>query len=84
VAGPWGHRASGDDGPSGGASPPPAQDFPPAPSTVRHVTADGGLTQKVLLTLDDGKAIESVLLCYPHGPARAPGRATVCVSTQAG
>lgn len=58
--------------------------FPAAPTTLRHLTADGGLTQKVLLRLDDGEAIESVLLCYPSGPARSSGRATVCISTQAG
>jgi 23S rRNA (adenine2503-C2)-methyltransferase len=57
--------------------------FPAAPATVRHVTADGGLTHKVLLQLEDGEAIESVLLCYPREGTRR-GRATVCVSTQAG
>ena len=72
-----------------------ANRFPGTPSTLRHVTADGGLTHKVLLGLGDGEAIESVLLCYPAG-GRAPaqgsaaagrrgrGRATVCISTQAG
>jgi 23S rRNA (adenine2503-C2)-methyltransferase len=57
--------------------------FPPAPRTLRHVTADGGLTHKVLLALEDGEAIESVLLCYPRNGSRR-GRATVCISTQAG
>jgi len=57
--------------------------LPAAPATVRHVTADGGLTHKVLLQLEDGEAIESVLLCYPREGTRR-GRATVCVSTQAG
>ncbi len=70
--------------------------LPRAPAMLRHETADGGLTSKVLLGLEDGEAIESVLLCYPgdarrrtsgdragrHGRRR--GRATVCVSTQAG
>jgi 23S rRNA (adenine2503-C2)-methyltransferase len=41
--------------------------FPTAPRTLSHVTADGGLTHKVLLELADGEAIESVLLCYPRG-----------------
>jgi 23S rRNA (adenine2503-C2)-methyltransferase len=66
--------------------------FPTAPRTLSHVTADGGLTHKVLLELADGEAIESVLLCYPRGasgsePAggdRRRARATVCISTQAG
>ena len=72
-----------------------ADRFPGTPSTLRHVTADGGLTHKVLLGLGDGEAIECVLLCYPAvGRAPAPGsaaagrrgrgRATVCISTQAG
>jgi 23S rRNA (adenine2503-C2)-methyltransferase len=43
-----------------------AEVFPPAPRMLRHVTADGGLTHKVLLELADGEAIESVLLCYPR------------------
>ncbi|CAN5812734.1 23S rRNA (adenine(2503)-C(2))-methyltransferase RlmN [soil metagenome] len=66
-----------------------ADRLPSAPSTLRHVTADDGLTHKVLLGLTDAEAIESVLLCYPRG-APAPngrprrGRATVCISTQAG
>ncbi|HEX6256218.1 MAG TPA: 23S rRNA (adenine(2503)-C(2))-methyltransferase RlmN [Euzebyales bacterium] len=69
--------------------------LPSAPGVLRHVTADDGLTHKVLLALDDGEAIESVLLCYPadrHARAgsgsaagrRSRGRATVCISTQAG
>jgi 23S rRNA (adenine2503-C2)-methyltransferase len=58
--------------------------FPRTPAVLRHVTADDGLTHKVLLGLDDGEAIESVLLCYPRSSTRARGRATVCISTQAG
>jgi 23S rRNA (adenine2503-C2)-methyltransferase len=69
--------------------------LPSAPGALRHVTADDGLTHKLLLALDDGEAIESVLLCYPAGRAaraaegsagggRSRGRATVCISTQAG
>jgi len=45
--------------------------------------ADGGLTERALHKLDDGLAIESVLMRYPAvGPRRA--RATVCISSQAG
>ena len=39
--------------------------------------ADGGMTRKALWRLPDGPVLESVLMIYP-------GRATVCVSTQAG
>jgi 23S rRNA (adenine2503-C2)-methyltransferase len=45
--------------------------------------ADAGLTEKALHRLDDGRAIESVLMRYPaRGPRRE--RATVCISSQAG
>ncbi|HUG48312.1 MAG TPA: 23S rRNA (adenine(2503)-C(2))-methyltransferase RlmN [Candidatus Limnocylindria bacterium] len=45
--------------------------------------ADGGLTEKALHRLDDGRTIESVLMRYPaRGPRRQ--RATVCISSQAG
>src|SRR5436305_204310 len=40
-------------------------------------------TRKILLELDDGKLIESVLMLYPP-IAENNARATVCVSTQAG
>src|SRR5947209_9518491 len=40
-------------------------------------------TRKILLELDDGKLIESVLMLYPPLGEQSP-RATVCVSTQAG
>src|SRR5215469_10392659 len=40
-------------------------------------------TRKILLELDDGKLIESVLMLYPPSSESA-SRATVCVSTQAG
>jgi 23S rRNA (adenine2503-C2)-methyltransferase len=50
----------------------------PAPTVLRTSTADGGLTRKVLLGMRDGEAVESVLMLYETG------RATVCVSTQAG
>jgi len=60
-----------------------ADGFDPAPTVLRTSTADGGLTRKVLLGMRDGEAVESVLMLYPSSNARA-GRATVCVSTQAG
>src|SRR5947209_10789049 len=40
-------------------------------------------TRKILLELDDGKLIESVLMLYPP-LGESSARATVCVSTQAG
>ena len=45
--------------------------------------SDGGLTEKALHVLDDGRLIESVLMRYP---ARAGQRErnTVCISSQAG
>jgi 23S rRNA (adenine2503-C2)-methyltransferase len=46
-------------------------------TTVREVACDGGLTRKVLWQAADGTRIESVVMRYP-------GRATVCVSSQAG
>jgi 23S rRNA (adenine2503-C2)-methyltransferase len=45
--------------------------------------ADGGLTQKGLHRLDDGRLIESVLMRYPARGWRK-ARATVCISSQAG
>ncbi|MFO7166577.1 MAG: radical SAM protein [Chloroflexota bacterium] len=44
---------------------------------AQQQSADGGLTCKALFRLDGGVVVESVLMVYP-------GRATVCVSTQAG
>jgi 23S rRNA (adenine2503-C2)-methyltransferase len=45
--------------------------------------SDGGLTQKALHRLDDGRLIETVLMRYPaRGWRRA--RATACISSQAG
>jgi 23S rRNA (adenine2503-C2)-methyltransferase len=45
--------------------------------------ADGGLTEKVLHTLDDGRLVESVLMHYPaRGGSRE--RHTLCISSQAG
>lgn len=51
--------------------------FPPLLTQVRKQTADAGTTQKTLWRLFDGTLVESVLMRYP-------GRATICVSSQAG
>ncbi len=46
-------------------------------------SSDGGLTDKALHTLDDGRVVESVLMRYPaRGPRRE--RTTLCISSQAG
>jgi 23S rRNA (adenine2503-C2)-methyltransferase len=45
--------------------------------------ADGGLTEKALHRLADGRLVESVLMRYPGRPGRRE-RATVCISSQAG
>jgi 23S rRNA (adenine2503-C2)-methyltransferase len=56
----------------------------------RHQAGDGGWTHKLLFRLPGGDAVETVLMLYKRGglrPPRSPqdpGRATVCVSTQAG
>ncbi len=47
------------------------------PQLVAHRVADDGHTHKLLLKFADGEAIETVVMLYP-------GRATVCISTQAG
>ena len=57
--------------------------FPAPPKVLRHSTADNGLTHKVLLECGSGEAVESVLMLYPSSDDTA-GRATVCISTQAG
>jgi 23S rRNA (adenine2503-C2)-methyltransferase len=44
---------------------------------------DGGLTEKALHRLEDGRLVESVLMQYPARGWRR-GRATVCISSQAG
>jgi 23S rRNA (adenine2503-C2)-methyltransferase len=56
--------------------------FPSPPRVVRHTTADGGLTHKLLLQYA-AEAVESVLMLYPRR-GRSVARATVCISTQAG
>jgi 23S rRNA (adenine2503-C2)-methyltransferase len=60
--------------------------FSPLPEVVRHSTADAGLTHKILLRHGGqvGSEVESVLMLYPRGEGRDSGRATVCISTQAG
>ena len=45
--------------------------------------ADGGLTDKALHTLDDGRVVESVLMRYPARGSRRE-RTTLCISSQAG
>jgi 23S rRNA (adenine2503-C2)-methyltransferase len=50
---------------------------------TEHRSADAGLTDKALHTLDDGRVVESVLMRYPaRGPRRE--RTTLCISSQAG
>ena len=51
--------------------------FPPLLRPVRTLEADRGATVKTLWSLFDGVKVESVLMRYP-------GRATLCVSSQAG
>ena len=45
--------------------------------------ADGGMTDKALHHLDDGRVIESVLMRYPARGSRRE-RTTLCISSQAG
>jgi len=53
-----------------------------AATEVRRSASEDGNTTKLLLRMDDGTLIETVLMQYPE-PGRHP-RSTVCVSTQAG
>jgi 23S rRNA (adenine2503-C2)-methyltransferase len=56
-----------------------AERFAAAALTLeRQQAGDGGWTHKLLFRLPGGDAVETVLMLYPRG------RATVCVSTQAG
>ena len=50
---------------------------PARPRLEAHTVADDGRTHKLLLAFPDGERVETVLMLYD-------GRATVCVSTQAG
>ena len=52
----------------------PKLDLPPVSALIE---SSDGLTKKLLLRLDDGQEIETVVMGYP-------GRYTACVSTQAG
>jgi len=55
----------------------------PRTDVVREIASDDGQTRKRLLRLADGRLIETVLMLYdPRSDSR--GRATVCVSSQAG
>lgn len=51
--------------------------FPQLMEPLRGLTTDDGETQKTLWRLHDGTLLESVLMRYP-------GRATLCISSQAG
>jgi len=51
---------------------------PPVLEPIREWVADGGDTHKSLFRLHDGREIETVMMQYEDG------RATVCVSSQAG
>jgi 23S rRNA (adenine2503-C2)-methyltransferase len=55
----------------------------PQIAVVREQASEDGLTRKRLLRLGDGRLVETVLMLYdPRSDSR--GRATVCVSSQAG
>ncbi len=65
------------------------------PQIISEASSADGLTRKVLLQLDDGQTIETVLMLYPDAPGSpeleeprdAPveyKRRTVCISTQVG
>ena len=51
--------------------------FPTLFTPVRHLSCDEGTTRKTLWRAHDGTLVESVLMRYP-------GRATLCISSQAG
>jgi 23S rRNA (adenine2503-C2)-methyltransferase len=61
-----------------------------APQVIAQTESADGLTRKVLLQLDDGQTIETVLMLYadaPHSPqleATDTKRRTVCISAQVG
>jgi 23S rRNA (adenine2503-C2)-methyltransferase len=64
----------------------------PDTTVVSELTSDDQLTRKRLIRLEDGKLIEAVLMLYDpraasdsrEGEGESRGRATVCVSSQAG
>src|SRR5690625_4384502 len=55
----------------------PANFYPPLLPQIRGFSTDDGETTKSLWRLHDGTLLESVLMRYP-------GRATLCISSQAG
>ncbi|MGJ9422764.1 23S rRNA (adenine(2503)-C(2))-methyltransferase RlmN [Aeromicrobium sp. CF3.5] len=57
--------------------------LPPLLTSVRTMEADKGATRKTLWRLFDGAMVESVLMRYA-ATETSSGRATVCVSSQAG
>ncbi len=50
---------------------------------TERTQTDGGLTDKALHSLDDGRVVESVLMRYPARGSRRE-RTTLCISSQAG
>lgn len=61
-----------------------ATDLPlTAPDVVGRLVSADALTRKSLLRLADGELVESVVMLY-HPREDSRGRATVCISTQAG
>lgn len=61
------------------------------PRVVAETESRDGLTRKVLMQLEDGNTIETVLMLYPDAPdspqlaePRVYKRRTVCISTQVG
>ena len=64
----------------GGVSPSPqcaARIFPLVPQVVKAVTCQDESTTKLLIRLQDGHLVETVVMRYSH-------RSTVCVSSQVG
>jgi 23S rRNA (adenine2503-C2)-methyltransferase len=55
-----------------------------AATVVTQRESDDGDTTKLLLRMDDGTLIETVLMQYPEEGSERHPRSTVCVSTQAG
>ena len=51
---------------------------------IHRVVSDDGDTTKLLLTLDDGSSVETVLMQYASKKIGGHPRSTICVSTQIG
>ena len=51
---------------------------------VNRIVSEDGDTTKILLNLDDGIPIETVLIQYPSSKINGHPRSTICVSTQDG